>query len=101
MWKRCATCATGKGEIMLLDEIKKRAKKPVQPESSLEESFVESAPEPESVKSKLKIEKMQQCLHGRSCRHLKSEPPARPLCKKAEKSVFDLIECPIKQWGSS
>ena len=38
---------------MLMDEIKKRAEKPMQPEPSLEESFVEPALEPEPVKTML------------------------------------------------
>jgi len=48
---------------------------------------------------KLKIEKMERCLHDRSCRHLISEPPARPLCDAAGLPVFDLNECPLMMWA--
>ena len=103
---------------MLMDEIKKRAEKPMQPEPSLEESFVEptlkSEPvkpvldfngkrvrraEAEPLKTKLKIEKMERCLHGRSCRNLISEPPASPMCDAAGLPVFDLNECPLMMWA--
>ena len=47
----------------------------------------------------LKIEKMTECLHGKSCHHLKSYPPARPICKAAGLPVWDLTECPVLNWG--
>ena len=47
---------------------------------------------------KLKIEKMETCLHGRGCRHLKSEPPARPMCDAVGLPVWDLLECPLMWW---
>ena len=58
----------------------------------------QAAPPPPG-KPKLKIEKMERCLHGRSCRYLKSDPPASPLCDKAGVPVWDLIECPIMNWA--
>jgi len=50
--------------------------------------------------SKLKIEKMTRCLHGQSCEHLDSQPPARPICDVAGMPVFDLTECPLMGWAS-
>jgi len=55
-------------------------------------------PEPDQVPI-LKIEKMTKCLHGQGCRHLKSEPPASPICTKADGPVWDLKECPLMRWA--
>lgn len=80
----------------IMDEIFNRST--IQPVPSYEESF--ETPEPElEPKPKLKIETMTTCLYGRSCPHLQSEPPARPLCDKAGLPVWDLKECPGQKRG--
>jgi len=56
-------------------------------------------PEADPPKPKLKIEKMTTCLNSQGCRHLQSDPPARPICTMAGMPVFDLIECPESNWG--
>ena len=72
----------------------------IQPGLSSEEPALPLEPGPETPpKPKLKIEKMERCLHGRSCRYLKSKPPARPMCDAAGLPVWDLEECPIMNWG--
>ena len=95
----CATCATKKGKKMdysyqtIMDEIKKCSCAILEREPSSEKSL--NVP----TVSTLKIEKMTECLHGKSCHHLKSDPPARPICEKAGEPVWDLTECPIQNWA--
>jgi len=87
----------------IMDEIKKRSEITLEQESSFpssEESFVEPALKPEPVKPKFKIEKMTTCLHGQLCSHLKSEPPARPMCSLAKIPIFNLNHCPELNWGN-
>ena len=50
---------------------------------------------------KYKIEGMEKCLHGRWCKHLKNNPPARVLCSIAGVPVFDLDGCPDGWWKRS
>jgi hypothetical protein len=46
----------------------------------------------------LKIEVMENCLHGGKCKHLDAPGETRPICSKVGEPVFDLRGCPANKW---
>lgn len=46
----------------------------------------------------LKVEPLTECLHGDQCPQLDAPGGRRPVCKKADKPIFDMRQCPLKRW---